>query len=302
MAVTIGAAVLSFRLVEQPVRTRQALITPRSWLVAPVAVVVLFAGVVTLGAVTEDRQDDSLGQILDDSPQPVDPEELLASLPDDPDTSIVPNVDRVLLVGDSVMGQAYEVFREVFEDKGIATGYAGGPSTGPLQPQGDWAQQVDNWITEFDPDVVVMEACCDYTQATDQVYVDPEGNDVLPATDEVYPNWDREVRDLIRRAQAGGAHVIWVLAPVVQTNGFYGPLEEHVARLNQMYRDLPVPILDWGEVIAPGGVYTETLEGPDGERHDLRLDDGVHMTEYGNQLLADLTLTQVEAVGQNPVF
>jgi peptidoglycan/LPS O-acetylase OafA/YrhL len=302
VAVTIGAAVLSFRLVEQPVRTRQALIAPRSWLVAPVAVVVLFAGVVTLGAVTEDRQDDSLGQILDDSPQPVDPEELLASLPDDPDTSIVPNVDRVLLVGDSVMGQAYEVFREVFEDKGIATGYAGGPSTGPLQPQGDWAQQVDNWITEFDPDVVVMEACCDYTQTTDQVYVDPEGNDVLPATDEVYPNWDREVRDLIQRAQAGGAHVIWVLAPAVQTNGFYGPLEQHIARLNQMYRDLPVPILDWGEVIAPGGVYTETLEGPDGERHDLRLDDGVHMTEYGNQLLADLTLTQVEAVGQNPVF
>jgi hypothetical protein len=26
------------------------------------------------------------------------------------------------------------------------------------------------------------------------------------------------------------------------------------------------------------------------------------MTEFGNQLLADLTLTQVEAVGQNPVF
>ena len=167
------------------------------------------------------------------------------------------------------MGQAYEVFRGVFEDQGIATGYAGGPSTGPLQPQGDWAHQIDDWVTDFDPDVVVMEACCDYTQATDQVYVDPEGNEVLPATDEVYPNWDREVRDLIRRAQAGGAHVIWVLAPPVQTNGFYGPLEEHVAAPEP---DVPGPPgarpSTGARSITPDGVYTETVLGPDGEPDD----------------------------------
>jgi hypothetical protein len=255
-----------------------------------------------VGVATQDRQSESLGEILDDSPDPVDPAELLAALPDSPDTGTVPNVDRVLLVGDSVMGQAYEVFRQVFEERGITTGYAGGPSTGPLQPQGDWARQIDDWVQRFDPDVVVMEACCDYTQATDQVYVDPEGHEVLPATEEVYPNWDREVRDLTRRAQAGGAEVIWVLAPVVQTNGFYGPLEQHVLRLNEMYRHLGVPTIDWGAVITPGGVYTETLPGPDGEPEDVRLVDGVHMTDFGNGLLADLTLTDVLAVGENAVF
>jgi hypothetical protein len=118
----------------------------------------------------------------------------------------------------------------------------------------------------------------------------------------VYPNWDREVRGLIRRAQAGGAHVIWVLSPPVRTNGFYGPLEEHVTRLNQMYRDLPVPLLDWGRVIAPGGTYTDSVLGPDGEPEVVRLADGVHMTEFGNELLADLTLEQVELVGEHPVF
>ncbi|HYF46021.1 MAG TPA: acyltransferase family protein, partial [Acidimicrobiales bacterium] len=220
VVVTIAAAALSFHVVEQPVRTRRALVRPRSWLVAPAAVAAVSLGVVGLGVATEDQQDDSLGEILDASPQPVDPEEVLRALPDAPDTGTVPAVDRVLLMGDSVMGQAYEVFRDVFEEEGIATGYAGGPSTGPLQPQGDWARQIDTWMTDFEPDVVVMEACCDYTQATDNVYVDPEGNEVLPATDAVYPNWEREVRDLIRRASAGGAHVIWVLAPPVQTNGF----------------------------------------------------------------------------------
>jgi hypothetical protein len=200
------------------------------------------------------------------------------------------------------MGQAYEVFRGVFEDQGIATGYAGGPSTGPLQPQGDWARQIDDWVGRFDPDVVVMEACCDYTQDTDQVYVDPAGNEVLPGTDAVYPNWEREVRDLTRRAQAGGAEVIWVLNPVVQTNGFYGPLEEHVLRVNDIYRRLGVPTIDWGAIVTPGGRFTDTLPGPDGEPEDVRLDDGVHMTEFGNHLLADVTLADVLAAGENPVF
>jgi peptidoglycan/LPS O-acetylase OafA/YrhL/lysophospholipase L1-like esterase len=302
VAVTIGAAVLSFRLVEQPVRTRHALVGPRNWLVAPVAVLVLVVGVVTLGAVTEDEQDEGLGAILDASPDAQDPEDLLAAAPDAADTSTVPTVDRVLLVGDSVMGQAYEVFRTVFEDRGILTGYAGGPSTGPLQPQGDWARQIDEWVQRFDPDVVVMEACCDYTQATDQVYVDPAGNEVLPATDAVYPNWEREVRDLTRRAQAGGAHVIWVLAPPVQTNGFYGPLEGHVARVNEIYRRLPVPVIDWSTAVAPNGEYTDEVTGLDGGPCDVRLADGVHMSECGNRLLADLTLAQVQAVGEHPTF
>jgi peptidoglycan/LPS O-acetylase OafA/YrhL len=302
LAVTIPAAVLSFRFVEQPVRTRQILVGPRYRLVAPAAVLVIVFGVVALDTTTDEQQDDSLGAILDASPPPQDPEELLAATPDAAGTSTVPTVDRVLLVGDSVMGQAYEVFRGVFDDQGIATGYAGGPSTGPLQPQGDWARQIDDWVTRFDPDVVVMEACCDYTRTTDQVYVDPEGNEVLPNTEEVYANWEREVRGLIRRAGAGGAQVIWVLSPPVQTNGFYGPLEEHVRRLNQMYRNLPVRTLDWGRVITPGGTYTESVVGPDGETEVVRLADGVHMTEFGNELLADLTLEQVELVGEHPVF
>jgi hypothetical protein len=170
------------------------------------------------------------------------------------------------------------------------------------RPQGEWGRQIDQWVAEFEPDVVVMEACCDYTQATDQIYLDPDGNQVLPATAAVYPNWDREVRDLIRRAQARGAHVIWVLAPTVQTNGFYGPLEQHVERLNDLYRRLPVDLLDWGEVITPDGTYAETVPGPDGEPIEVRLADGVHMTEAANQLLATLTLEQVESVGEHPAF
>jgi hypothetical protein len=54
--------------------------------------------------------------------------------------------------------------------------------------------------------------------------------------------------------------------------------------------------------VAPGGRYTWTIPGPDGQPEQVRVEDGVHMTPYGNQLLADLTLTTVEALGENPVF
>ena len=82
LAVTIPAAVLSFRFVEQPVRTRQILVGPRYRLVAPAAVLVIVFGVVALDTTTDEQQDDSLGAILDASPPAQDPEELLAATPD----------------------------------------------------------------------------------------------------------------------------------------------------------------------------------------------------------------------------
>jgi peptidoglycan/LPS O-acetylase OafA/YrhL len=302
VGVTIALAALSFRLLEQPIRARQAFVGPGRSAAAPIAITGVILAVALLGATTADEQDDSLGRFLDAAPEAQDPADVLTAAPTDADTSTVPVLDRVLLVGDSVMGQAYEVFRDSFDAAGITTGYAGGPGSGPLHPQGDWGRQIDEWVEEFDPDVVVMEACCDYTQETDEVYVDPQGHAVPPNTDAVYPNWEREVQDLIRRAEAGGAHVVWVLSPPVQTNGFYGPLEQHVTRLNQFYRTLPVEVLDWSTAVAPGGRYTWSIPGPDGQPEQVRVEDGVHMTPYGNQLLADLTLTTVEALGENPVF
>ena len=70
-------------------------------------------------------------------------------------------------------------------------------------------------MRRFDPDVVVMEACCDYTQATDQVYIDPQGHEVLPATDAVAPDHlavpmgpsltERQVAEVVATARAARA-------------------------------------------------------------------------------------------------
>ncbi len=155
----------------------------------------------------------------------------------------------------------------------------------------------------FDPDVVVIEACCDYANAPDQLYVDEDGNQVLPNTDAAFAAWDREMRRVVEAAGAGGARCFVTELPPVQTNGFYGPLESQVERLNAMYRSLPVDARGLEPALRqPDGSYTETLPGPDGTPVVVRLPDGVHMTEAANRLLAALTLQQVEAVGEHPVF
>ena len=162
---------------------------------------------------------------------------------------------------------------------------------------------MQEWVTTFDPDVVVIEACCDYANPPDQLYVDEQGNEVLPNTDEAFAAWDKEMRRVIEAASAGGAKVFVVRLPPVQTNGFYGPLEAQVDRLNEMYEALPVDLVDWATPFSdPDGRYTETVTGVDGQSIDARLDDGVHMTPPGSDLLAQVTLDRVLQVEEHPAL
>jgi len=209
-----------------------------------------------------------------------------------------PRVQEVLLVGDSVMSQAYELHQRRFAAEGVRTVYAGGPASGPLFPQGDWATQLEAWVAAEDPDVVVLEACCNYTIEPEQRYVDADGTVVAPGSGAVLVAWEREVRRLLDLADDGGARVVLVRYAPVETNGFYGDMEGHVAAVNALYdrlaADLPgVELLDWGPTLAPDGRYTRDLPGPDGRPVRVRLDDGVHLTEAGSDLVAAATVAHV---------
>jgi len=215
-----------------------------------------------------------------------------------PATTAPRPVQRVLLVGDSVMSQAYEPHQRRFAAEGVRTVYAGGPASGPLSPQGDWATQLQAWVAAEDPDVVVLEACCNYTIEPDQRYVDADGAVVVPGSGAVVVAWEREVRRLLDLAGDGGARVVLVRFAPVQTNGYYGDMEGHVAAVNALYdrlaAELPgVELLDWGTVLAPEGTYARDVPGPDGSPVRVRLDDGVHLTDAGSDLVAGATVAHV---------
>jgi hypothetical protein len=312
VALTIGVAVLSFVYVEMPIRRRLKLTGPRAWLVAPAAALMVAVAValVTLNPPPLTDPETAGAAIEDPEVSPAD----LAAQAEEQDRAQVagpmtaPPVNKVLLVGDSVMAQAYPFFEARFDDQGIVTGYAGGEGEGPLSPQGKWAQEIDQWVRDFDPDVVVIEACCDYVGTTDQIYRMPDGRNVLPNTDLVYEAWDAEMRDLVRRAGAGGARVFVVVSPPVATNGYYGPMEDHVRRLNALYRELPVPLIDWATPSSPygsppDGSYRESLPiGPDGASVRIRADDGLHYTPEGDNMLAEVTLRAMLQLESRPGF
>lgn len=311
VAVTLGVALVSYWYLEQPVRQRLLLVSKRSWVVAPAAVsaVVVAVLLVTVNppavADLDFREATEALEAPDASPQALAAQaaEVEDAVPVAAMTA--PTLHRVLLVGDSVMGQAYPFFRDRFAERGITTGYAGGPGTGPLNPQGDgdWLSQIDRWVADFDPDVVVIEACCDYTNPPDRLYELPDGTQVLPNTDLAYQTWEQVSREMIRRASAGGARVFWVISPPVSTNGYYGPMEDHVARLNEIYRTFPVPKVDWATPSSLNGEYSDDLPlGPDGEMVRVRADDGLHYTPEGDALLADATLRAMLQLEARPGF
>ncbi len=300
MAITVGLTAISYRFIEQPVRTGQRLVGVRGLgtALATAACVLVAATAVSVWAVPRDDLLATLDNLpgADTAPSPVDTTGVAGESPDTA-TAITAarTVDDVLLVGDSVMSQASLQLSAAFAAEGITTAYAGGPGTGPLSPQGSWAEQIDAWVAGTDPDVVVIEACCNYTTEPDQRYVDRAGVAVAPGSAEVLPAWETEIRDLIRRAGARGARVALVRFAPVQTNGFYGPLEAHVAMVNALYDrladELPdVELVDWGQVLAPDGTFTWDVVDDTGQRVRVRLPDGVHLTPAGSKLVASATV------------
>jgi peptidoglycan/LPS O-acetylase OafA/YrhL len=304
MAVTLSAALLSFRLIEQPVRRGRLVTDWRRWVAPPIAIAGVAAAALIITSVVPDRG--GVAAALDDPTEAQDPAAVAAVA--GPETNgtgggATTRVERALLVGDSVTGEAYASFEQIFAAAGITTAYAGGPGTGPLKPQNSWFEQVQEWVRTFDPDVVVIEACCDYTSAPEQLYVDGDGNQVLPNTDAAFAAWDLEMRRVVDAAGAAGARVFVAELPPVQTNGFYGPLESQVERLNALYQNMPVNLVDWNRPFAnPDGSYTETLPGPDGLPIVVRLADGVHMTPPGSDLLAEVTLERVLETEEHPAL
>jgi len=322
LAVTAALTAASFHLVEQPVRRRTAPLGPRGLAVgfASVAVVVWVAVAVS----TLSRPSDGDVQLALEELRPADVVPIAAGsatrvtvdatprvraqpLSEDvpaaaPSPSTAPStapsrVQRVLLVGDSVMSQAYEPHQRRFAAEGVRTVYAGGPASGPLSPQGDWAAQVEAWVATEDPDVVVLEACCNYTIEPDERYVDADGTVVAPGSAAVVAAWEREVRRLLDLADDGGARVVLVRFAPVATNGYYGDMEGHVDAVNALYdrlaAELGVELLDWGPTLAPDGAYVRDLPGLDGSPVRVRLDDGVHLTEAGSDLVAGATVAHV---------
>lgn len=236
--------------------------------------------------------------LIPESPAPIalaishsGPSEAAVILPTTTTAPVDPAPERVLLVGDSLLYGAADELTTAFAAEGIAVELIGGSGTGLLSEQGRWTQEITEMVSTWDPDIVVIEACCNYA-LFEPGYQDEDGTAIEPDSPEMYAAWAAEAQRALDAAQGGGAEVYWVTTPPADadTNATYAG---RIGAFNAISASLAVPQIDWAATLAPDDAFTPTITTTDGNVVTIRSDDGLHLTNEGDELVAQATVQAV---------
>lgn len=302
LGATLAVALASFFLLEQPIRHGRVHVTPITVLGTLAALVLIVAGALWAGSLADARAVETAEAARPAAPvitQP--PATAKPAAGSAPARAPVAPPKRVLIMGDSIVHQAYPVIEARFAAAGIETRAIGGPGESLLAKQGAWLGELREAIDQFDPDVVVLESCCGYGDAREPFIED--GRPVALDSDEVWRAWRRVAAEAVGIAESRGATVAWVLAPPAETNGYYGPIESRIGTANQIVLDLAdahpgLELVDWRVIAGPDGGYVQSLPDATGQLVAVRAQDGLHFTPAGMDILADLTVREVLAAWQ----
>jgi hypothetical protein len=113
-----------------------------------------------------------------------------------------------------------------------------------------------------------------------------------------YAEWRTLATAATTVSSSRGAAVLWVLGPPVRTNGFYGPIDGWIPKVDTIYQSLAgcargVGTIDWRTIAGGDGSYVESLPNTVGQSVRIRMPDGFHFTPAGWDLLSDITLAGV---------
>jgi hypothetical protein len=200
------------------------------------------------------------------------------------------DVERVLFVGDSLTFEAASQLEARFRDVGVETRFVGYPGTGLLSGQGWWNRELTHAVETWKPDVVVLQACCNYRTVEPGFELD-DGTTIAAGSAAMYDEWEAQARDAVERAGARGAEVFWVTTPAASEQ-MWPIYQERITRFNEIYASLGVELIDWAGVLTPDGTFASTLP-IDGEEVKVRDDDGLHFTAAGNNLVIQETFEAV---------
>ena len=300
LTITLGVAIASYHFLEQPIRTRRLRLRPM-----PV-VATLAAVTIALVAATTLLDRDAAGRDVVATPD-LELSTRDAGADATPPTSVVPTavptppVTRVLFVGDSLVHQSYATLAARMATAGIESHAIGGEGEHLLWQSDAWRHALEEALDQFDPQVVVFEACCGWgTPWRTEVVSAPDGSRLEPDTAASWQEWARMAAVLTDVVRAQDRVAIWVLAPPAQTNGYYGPVEGRIAVANDIYRSLAacrpgVGLVDWSSLTGPGGQFAWELPDRSGAMVRVRHPDGLHFTPEGQAVLADMTVRAVQA-------
>ncbi|MEZ5145283.1 MAG: acyltransferase family protein [Acidimicrobiales bacterium] len=289
MVVTIGAAVVVFRLVETPIRTGARLTGRRAGLAVPAAFSLVILGLVL---VTWNPPAPAVNLTGDDQLDP---------------PAVAPGATKVLVVGDSqawVLGNGMRRFGAAHPDQVavwnsavrgcglVRGGEADRMGTITTDLCDDWEQRFTDALDRFDPDVVVV-------QSSGWDWVDrrlPDWPDFKKYGDPVF---DAHMVDEYRAAAdlltSRGAKVLWMNDACYELEAFSGNDPRHanatiIPKVAEGREDR-VEILDQFADLCPGGQFSRTLFGlPDARP------DGIHLSDAAADVYAATVVDRARAL------
>jgi peptidoglycan/LPS O-acetylase OafA/YrhL len=239
MAVTIGLAVVTYALVEQPIRHQRVVTGRTRWVAAPAALTVAAAGALIVGAVAPPlaatfAPETSQAAVLREAQreQETSPEtQPVASHGKDDAAAPAPRpVRRIMIVGDSValtLGRGIERWGAQPGVTVLNDGVIGCPLLVGVDVRGYWGvatrdadmcQTHKTWpkyLAEFEPDLVLaLYGAWDVYDAS----FDHGRTWVSAGMPEFNRFYRGQVEDAARRLGATGAHVLWITPPCFAAN------------------------------------------------------------------------------------
>jgi hypothetical protein len=298
LTATAALAGASYRWLEQPIRQQRWRMPRLALTGAPVipaslvAVAVLVAGEAPARAIAPVASQ----PVMVAAAQPMAAVPTTATGPAE-GPSRVPPLRKVLFVGDSLVHQALPTLTDRLRRLGIAAFAVGGAGVSLMSNHARVLADLEQAVAADDPDVVVLESCCGLL-ATDANWRAGAGAPVPRDSVALYQDWRALAVQATTIARARGAVVLWVLGPPLQTNGWYGPIDGQVPKVNQIYTELisctpGAGAVDWRVLSAPGGQYAAALPDAAGHLVTIRASDGFHFTPAGWDAQARLTIAAI---------
>ena len=195
-------------------------------------------------------------------------------------------VDKVALIGDSLMSNVSCTVAQSLAGVGIETSLHGVPGSGLLAGM-DWVATMRQIVADEQPDAVIAIFVGNYLPAP---VLDAHGKVIADNSPEFFHTWQARARELSAVVHDAGARMYWVSPPPLTD-----PLLGHARRLFDGYRKIPGDhVLLSGRALAGPDGKLVTKKETCGRERVIRTPERVHLTFdgariYGQQIAHDFT-------------
>ena len=192
--------------------------------------------------------------------------------------------DKVLLVGDSMMQGIAPYMLKTFKKLNLKGINLSKHSTGLTYPHYfNWAEAITQAFATYDNIaivVVILGANDPWSMKKNIAFKSQKWEKI----------YTQRINDIITIAQSNGARVVWYEVPSVREKS----LNDKILYLNSLYeREVRASgefFLQSNGIVTQGGAYSAFIKNKNGKSIQVRIDDGVHFTSRGYQIMANIFL------------